>query len=364
MVVVADSPVVRMQDIAKSMGVSVSTVSRALGGKLDENSPIHKQVLEFVDKMGYKRIRQNLTPAQAFKAKVKKRLKGNIAVLASKMVLQWASKDQSGFHYGVINSVQHFAESLGIHLVVSSCEDDDDSIPAVVQNERVDGVIWFSSYNPKAIIAMDKLVPLVLVNNAMYWPSITSVLPDERVMYLQGIDHLRNLGHRRIGSFSAIKPSSHLVSVLGDERETWFKSAINHFGLDNDPALVHRSRFESHEHAEAMVRAMDYFLALTPRPTAIVSELVYIVEFLKECRKRGIRVPEDMSMVAIDESSTARMVDPPLTTMNARREECGRVAAELLFQKIADPDQVPQTVIRIMPELIVRKSTAEATKKI
>jgi DNA-binding LacI/PurR family transcriptional regulator len=262
----------------------------------------------------------------------------------------------------VIGSVQRIAEEQGFHLIVSSYDDNDDSIPAVIQNKCVDGIIWFSSYNPKAIVSMEKLIPLVLVNNAMYWPPISSALPDERVMYLQGIDHLQNLGHRRIGSFFANRPFCHLISVLGEERETWFKSAINHFGLDNDPALIHRLTFQRHEHAEAMVHAMDYFLALEPRPTALVSELVYIVEFLKECRKRGIRVPEDMSMVAIDESNIARMVDPPLTTLGSRHEECGRVAADLLFQKIADPDQSPQT-IRITPELIVRKSTAEAIKK-
>jgi DNA-binding LacI/PurR family transcriptional regulator len=56
-------------------------------------------------------------------------------------------------------------------------------------------------------------------------------------------------------------------------------------------------------------------------------------------------------------------VDPPLTTLGSRHEECARVAADLLFQKIADPDQSPHT-IRITPELIVRKSTAEAMSNV
>jgi LacI family transcriptional regulator len=162
-------------------------------------------------------------------------------------------------------------------------------------------------------------------------------------------EHLLALGHRRIGAITG--PSDWLAS---SERLNGFRSALAAAGVLAEPGLVREAGFQAGAGDEAARSLLD----LPERPTAIFAfndELA--VSVLRGARERGLRVPDDVSVVGFDDSEKARITTPALTSVRQPLAEMGRMAVTLLLQML-ESERVEGVGVELAIRLVERDSAA------
>jgi LacI family transcriptional regulator len=163
-------------------------------------------------------------------------------------------------------------------------------------------------------------------------------------------EHLLQLGHRRIAAITG--PGDWLAST---ERLNGYHGALGAAGIPPDPALVAESDFRIGPVAEA---AAGSILDLPHPPTAIFAfNDNAAISVIHAARERGLRVPEDLSVVGFDDSEQAAIVTPPLTTVRQPLEELGRMAVSLLL-RVLENQRHDALRIELATKLVLRESTA------
>ncbi len=164
-------------------------------------------------------------------------------------------------------------------------------------------------------------------------------------------EHLLGLGHRRIGCIASIEDSS-----SSKVRFEGYIKALAEAGIAPDPALI----VHAHQEIVASEAATFALLDQPQPPTAIfVHNDRLALGALSAIRKRGLRVPEDISVVGYDNVVEAAFFHPPLTTIDYPKHQMGEEAVSLLFNLIGQPDAAITPFTKMLPvELIMRESTA------
>lgn len=169
---------------------------------------------------------------------------------------------------------------------------------------------------------------------------------------LLATEHLLRLGHRRI---ALAKKAIYGPESLQERIEAGYVKALRRYGVLPDPSLVMELPESADDAPAALPGTLDRFLAQGARPTAFVFDCdENAMAMLDLLRERGLRVPEDVSVVGHENMPAASSSNPPLTTVDAKCPERGEKAMEYLLAKVAgeDPDE-PE----VFPELVVREST-------
>jgi LacI family transcriptional regulator len=183
-------------------------------------------------------------------------------------------------------------------------------------------------------VALDEGIPAVSAANASGAREAT--------------EHLLSLGHRRIGAITG--PQQYLAS---SERLNGFHGAMSGAGLQPDPALIVESSFGIEGGAIAARRLLDE----ADPPTAIFAfNDNTAIGALRVARERGLRVPDDLSVVGFDDSEQSAIVSPSLTTVRQPLAEMGRMAVSLLL-RLLDNQRLEALHIELKTRLIVREST-------
>jgi LacI family transcriptional regulator len=163
-------------------------------------------------------------------------------------------------------------------------------------------------------------------------------------------EHLLELGHRRIAAITG--PRAWLAST---ERLNGYRGALGSAGILSDPSLVAESDFRTGPATERIAGAM---LDLPDPPTAIFAfNDNAAISVVHAARARGLRIPEDLSVVGFDDSEQAAIVTPPLTTVRQPLAELGRMAVSLLL-RVLENQRVDALRIELATKLVVRESTA------
>jgi LacI family transcriptional regulator len=190
--------------------------------------------------------------------------------------------------------------------------------------------------------------PVVLVNRTIDRGGVSAVIPDDQAGMTIAVEHLYELGHRRIGHVAGPSDTS-----TGARRAAGFAAAMASLGLSGG-VLGHASAFGEAAGREA---ARPLF-ARRPPPTAIVAANDLIALGVIEAgEEAGLRCPRDFSVIGFNDMPFVDRFRPPLTTIRIPEYEIGRRAAGLLQGRIEQPDQKPETIL-IGPELVVRESVA------
>jgi LacI family transcriptional regulator len=183
-------------------------------------------------------------------------------------------------------------------------------------------------------------------------PDLPSVGATNWAGGLAATEHLLSLGHRHIGAIAG--PGDYLCSRA---RIDGYRSALDRAGLRFVPALVRHGDFQ-HEGGFRRGGELLDLDAGAGRPTAIFAGSdQQALGVYEAARQRGLRVPQDLSVVGFDDLPVTRWVSPPLTTIRQPLAEMGRTAAHMLGDLI---DGVPlrSRRVELSTELIVRESTA------
>ncbi len=242
------------------------------------------------------------------------------------------------------------------------CNSDDD--PArealyldLLLKRQVDGIVLVaaatSGDSMRALL--ERGLPLVVVDRELANPAHDCVMTDHEAGGYAAAEHLAQLGHKRIACIAGptdVSPSAGRVAG--------YRAALRAAGIGVDASLVVRGDFRDHSGYVAAQKLLRRNIA----PTAIFAcNDLMAIGAMAAVRDAGLSVPEDVSVVGFDDIHIAGYINPPLTTIAQPMAELGRIAAELLLQRLADRTLPPRRVM-LRNRLIVRRTTAPARRDI
>jgi LacI family transcriptional regulator len=345
--------------IAAEAGVSLPTVSKVVNHRPDVSPATRARVERLLSERKYSRASVRRRRRTGLVDLVFNGLDSPWAVEILRGVEEWCSAHQTGV---AVSSVRH----AGTRPM---------SWTKALASHETDGVILILVTSQLAPGQMDHLrsggIPLVAVDPVNPPPpDLPSVGATNWAGGLAATEHLLRLGHTRIGAIAG--PADYLCSRA---RIDGYRSALDQAGLRFDPALVRHGDFQ-HEggftrggdlldqagHAGRAGRANGSGRAsgagrAGPLTAIFAGSDQQALGVYEAARQRGLRIPQDLSVVGFDDLPAARWVSPPLTTVRQPLTQMGRVAAEMLGDLINGlPPRSGR--VELSTELIVRESTA------
>jgi len=193
----------------------------------------------------------------------------------------------------------------------------------------------------------DVSIPIVFASDGKSSPHFDYIETDNYTSVEMALDHLIALGHTRIG---------YVGEMLSNVRRIAFEIVLEKRGIEVDPKLIKvgYSRYE-----QGGFEQMNALLDEAQTPTAVLASYDHIaVGAMRAAHLRGLRVPDDLSIVGIDSIQLSAFLTPPLTTVSHPVNDMGAIATDLLFEKIENPENKLIQHVTLQPSLLVRESTA------
>ncbi|GAA3853901.1 LacI family DNA-binding transcriptional regulator [Streptomyces sedi] len=322
--------------IAREAGVSVPTVSRVVNGRSDVAPETRARVEELLRQYGYRRR----THAPGDRAAL-------IDLVFNDLDSPWAVE--------IIRGVEEVAGAAGVGTVVSAIHDRAGAARQWMTNLRArasDGVIMVTSVlEPLLHKELHRLgVPLVVVDPAGAPPlDAPTVGATNWAGGLAATEHLLSLGHRRIG-FVAGPPRL----LCSRARLDGYRAALEGAGVPVAEELMVPGDF----YHESGFTGCDRLMELADPPTALFAASDQMAMGAMEAlRRRGLRVPQEVSVVGFDDLPEMRWSAPPLTTVRQPLAEMGKVAARTVLRQTRG-EEIDTPRLELATELVVRASTA------
>ena len=327
---------ITIRAIAQEAGVSVPTVSRVLNGRSDVSPQTRERIERLLNEHGYRR--------RATRSRAGASL---IDLVFNDLDSPWAVE--------IIRGVEDVAHSAGVGTVVSATHRRSASTRQWLKNLRAratDGVIFVTSdLTPVLHGQLRRLhVPIVVIDPAgVLAIDVPTVGATNWAGGLTGTEHLLSLGHGRIGFVAG--PERLLCSRA---RLDGYGAGLARAGIDLDQALIQQGDF----YHESGFAAGDALLDLDEPPTAVFASSDLMAFGVYEAvRRRGLRVPDDISVVGFDDLPESRWASPPLTTVRQPLAEMGLVAARTVL-RLAQGQEIETPRVELATELVVRSSSA------
>jgi DNA-binding LacI/PurR family transcriptional regulator len=245
-----------------------------------------------------------------------------------------------------------FAQALELDFVVLLVEDvepgqAEQSTSRLIQAGRVDGLMIASAQPDHPLLSAQplQLLPHVFVNRAVAG-SGRNVVMDEMSASATALDHLVALGHRRIGHVAGPRELD-----TARRRADGFREHASELSLRVEVA---EGDFGEGGGADAARRLLKHHPELTALYASTLSQAVGVFHAAWEM---GLRLPDDLSVIAYDEMPLADYMRPPLTTIRMPLAELGAAAVEALVSQLSGDEPRDVTVAQ-KPEVVVRNSTA------
>ena len=337
-----------IHQVAERCGVSISTVSRALSRPERVNAATRATVLAAAAELGYQ-------PSPRARALLTGR---------SLTIVLMVPDITNPFFFDLIRGAQHRAATAGYTQVLVDTEESPDleSAHLATSVKSADGVVLAASRLPDdALAAAAARLPLVLINRTV--PRVASVSIDTPRGFAQAVEHLLQLGHRRLvyvsGPRSSASDARRWRALQQAARRTPVStSGVSTSGVSTSGVSITRvGPFPPTRDAGAA--AADAAVATGATGILAFNDLLAL-GILRRLADRGIRVPGSISLVGCDDVFGADFCAPPLTTIRAPVEAAGRRATELLLEQLR-PTRAPAPHEDLLTAaLVVRGSTGPA----
>jgi LacI family transcriptional regulator len=329
-----------MRTVAAAAKVSIATVSRTINGSPVVSDRLSKRVWRAIEQLNY-------FPNTHARSLVSGR---------SRILGIIVENITNPFFPELIQSFEEVAVAHGYEILVSSTNSNLATLTNCVRRmleRKVEGVavLTFGEEEPVLDQLANRGVPMVLAEFRMGDPKVSTILMDYKTGIHAAVKHLAELGHRRI-AFLAGPHSLHSAIT----RENDFHTAMEAAGLP----IQERWVIECDHTARGGVAGFGQLQALATRPTAIVcSNDMTAIGVLRAAYMEGLRVPQDLSVIGLDDIDFAEFTLPPLTTIRLSRSDLARAAFEALRQQAEEPGNPRmQREFPVSTSLVVRSSTA------
>jgi len=329
-----------IRTVAAAAKVSIATVSRTINGSSGVSERLSKRVWQAVHQLNYFPNTHARTLVSG-----RSRLLGIIV-----------ENITNPFFPELIQSFEEIAVAHGYEILVSSSNSNATVLTNCVRRmleRKVEGVavLTFGQEEPVLGQLVHHDVPLVLAEFRVDNPKVSTILLDYTTGIHAAIDHLAELGHGRI-AFLAGPHTLHSAIT----RENDYRTAMQTAGL----AIQKKWIIECDHTLKGGVAGYEQLRTLTARPTAILcSNDLTAIGVLRAAYMEGLRVPQDLSVIGLDDIDFDEFTLPPLTTIRLSRADLARAAFEALRQQAEDPGNPKmQREFLVSTSLVVRGSTA------
>jgi LacI family transcriptional regulator len=337
---------VTIAEVAKAAGVSKATVSRVLSGNHKYLTPETRwRVEQAIKQLDYR-------PSTVARSLTSKRT-NTVGVLVADI--------SNPFYPDVFLGIEDGAVKHGYNVFLCNTNYDlargKNYIQSLV-DKRVDGVlIMTSSFSREWLVELERNnVPVIVLDwevQSRGSNQSTIAVDFERGIHA-AVEHLYGLGHRRFAHVGGPP----LLQTSRDRRNA-FLCALAEYGIDRTevPVIDGNLRIDAGRHA------VKELLTLPQWPTAVfAANDMMAIGMLLEARTKGIRIPDDLSVVGLDDIWLAAQSEPPLTTVALPRYEIGQLAMRLLFDLLDRPreDYIETVATVVRTSLVIRQSTGPA----
>ena len=334
---------VTIKDIAKALGVSIATVSRALNDSHEIHPLTREKVLAKAKELRYK---PNIQARNLLK-----RRSNMIGVVVPEFV--------TFFFPEIIIGIQEVVNKLGYQVLISQ-SNESSSLEAknveMLEESMVEGLIVSVAKDSRNIDLYQRLInermPIVFVNRVMSGLNASQVVIDDRKWAFKVTEHLIKCGYKRIAHLAG---NNHLSVTKA--RLQGYLDALVAYGIE---IQENRIMYVGVQQDRAKI-GVDYLMNLKERPDAIFAINDPIaVGCMLELKKRGMKVPDDIAVAGFSESPIGRIME--LTSVFQPTFEIGRKAAGLLLKQINNYD-APTEIITLDAKLSIRHSTLLLSKR-
>jgi len=334
------SHLISINDIARALGISPSTVSRALKDHPDISNETKKQVQAYAEKVNYR--------PNALALSLKRQRSNTLGLIIPEIIHHFFST--------VISGIESVAYAKGYRVII--CQSNEDYKREVMNSQalldnRVDGVLASVSKDSydwghfKDLI--DSGIPIVFFDRICEEVETDRVVSDDFEASHLATTHLIECGRRKILHLAS---PEHLR--IGRLRREGYMKALTDKGITPDPAFILNC-----DTRNDVQKQREQILALAPAIDAIFTvndfTAIAVIQLLQD---NGYQIPEDISVAGFGNDPIASIVTPSLTTVEQKGFEMGQQAVEMLIRRLENPTAfIDFKTVTIGTSLVKRKST-------
>jgi LacI family transcriptional regulator len=327
-----------IRDVAKLAGVAPITVSRVVNNSGYVSDKTRSCVEQAIEELGYVpnmlgtslRLQQTLTLA---------------AVVTDITNPFWTT---------VTRGIEDVAQANGYSTMLCNTDESEakqEQYLHLLLRRRVDGILLVPAISTSESVELIKKqgIPVVVIDRQIPDVDVDVVRADSREGAYQLTRHLLSLGHRDIAMLAG--PTNVSTAI---DRTDGYKKALAEAGIRVDKELVFWGGFTQKSGYENARRVVD----MVPRPTAIFAANNFIaVGAMQVLKEAGLRIPEDMALTTIDDLPPTYPIEPFLTVSAQPAKEMGMQAAQLLLERINNPEDTSVKSIVLPTKMIIRASS-------
>ncbi|SFQ24101.1 transcriptional regulator, LacI family [Hymenobacter arizonensis] len=330
-----------MADLARELGVSMTTISRALSDHHSIGPATKQAVLKLAKKLNYQ---PNHLAAALRKGK-------------SKLLGVIVPYIEGRFFASVVHGIETAASKAGFSVII--CQSSEDVAQErknleTLLSAQVAGILISVSRTTVDFRHFEKVrkhgVPLVFFDRILEGDNVNAVLLNDREGAYQATRHLLEQGCRRVAHFAGLQ---HL-NIYKNRRQGYL-DALQSYGLEPDETLIKDCDMT----LEGGTGCMAELLKLSSPPDAVFSAGdSAVLGALQLLKSRGIRVPQDVALAGFSNEALTLVAEPMITSVDQRTEEMGQAAFRLFTELVAaEGTSFSQRQVVLQPQLFVRASS-------
>ncbi|MDP4493572.1 substrate-binding domain-containing protein [Vibrio sp. AH4] len=332
-----------MKDIARLAGVSTSTVSHVINKSRFVSDEIAERVNNAAQQLNY-------APSA---------LARSLKMNRTKTIGMLVTTSTNPFFGEVVKGVERSCYHKGYNLILCNTEGDNQRMKASINTllqKRVDGLLLMcSTLEGERLDVFDRYPDIPVV--VMDWGPILFASDKIQDNSLQGgymaAKHLIECGHREIGCITGP-----LIRHQAQMRYEGYKRALAEAGIAINPDWIVESDFE----CEGGYQAFEKLYERGKLPSALfVCNDMMAMGVIQAANQRGLRIPDDLSLIGYDDVHIAKFMTPALTTIHQPKYRLGKAAVDTLLYRLENPDTTAQ-VVQLEPTLVVRSSVCSLNK--
>jgi LacI family transcriptional regulator len=338
---------VRISDVARLSGVSLSTVSLVLNNRPGVSEETRITVIKAANELGYSSLGNGGRSPAAQLQTIGMVIKTHVNMIPQ----------ANPFYSKVMMGIEDTCRNKGIQLLFSTIPVDENNqpveMPALLNNLPLDGLLLVGAYvNPVfGAHLLQRRIPTVLVDGYSENQDFDSVLSDNFRAAYHAIEYLLDKGHRHIG----LVGSDDLSFPSLRERRNGYLRALKERDIpDSYIASFNINQTHGFKETTDLLRQNPHITALFCVNDDIASSS------LRAAQSLGLKVPDDLSIIGYDDTYLAANTHPALTTLHVDTLSMGRAAVRLLSMRIENPASARMTLLT-HPQLIERESVASKT---
>ena len=325
---------VSMQDIADRLNISKNSVALALNNKKGVSEELKAKIIETAIQLGYGGIDRSL-------AKEKNLL----------LIIPEYLHEAFNFYHEIILGIERSAQKKNMRVFMATLEKEKEKaleLPSAYYGMHVDGIVLLGVFDRQYVEKISQLnVPFITVDQTYSGMKHNNVVTANMEGSSEVVRHLIEKGHESIGFIGPIRSTA-----SNYERWLGYRKAMEEANLAIDPRFCFT---ESDSRSYVFSEIDAYISSLDAYPTAWFCANDYMAFYLIDVlQRRGLAVPDDISVAGFDDIDASRFHNPKLTTFHVRRDWMSEATVELLAASMKE--EIFPRQIRIYGELVERES--------